>query len=127
MSLSLNNRAWWFTKSKAELKASEITLDSARLSNDACKSCGDNNRASYVPRPFLKQNWVWSKIFSEFANLSSLLAISFSKIFTIFEVMEIGLHSSGNWVWVLPFGIGITLVILHNSGKLPEVKQAQKV
>ena len=42
MSLSLNNRAAWITKSKAELKSSEITLDSACMSSDACKSCVSN-------------------------------------------------------------------------------------
>ena len=41
--------------------------------------------------------------------------------------MEIGLYSSGNCVRVLPFGIGVTLAFLHDSGKLPDVKKAQKV
>ena len=40
--------------------------------------------------------------------------------------MEIGLYSSGKWVGVLPFGIEVTLAILHNSGNLPEVKRAEK-
>ena len=41
--------------------------------------------------------------------------------------MEIGLYSSGNFVGVLPFGIGVTLAILHDSEKLPEVKRVWKI
>ena len=48
------------------------------------------------------------------------------KIFNIIGVMDIGLYSSGNWVGVLPFGIGVTLSIFHDSSKLLEVKRARK-
>ena len=127
MSLNLNKRAWCFTKSKVELKSSETSLDSPRLSSDACKSCVSYNRASAVPSIFLKPNWVWDKIFSAFANLYSLLATSFSKTFDIIWVMEIDVYSSGNWVGLLPFEIGVTVAVHHDSGKIPEVKKAQKV
>ena len=46
----------------------------------------------------------------------------FSIIFDIIGVIEICIYSSGNWV-----GIGVTLLILHDSGKLPEVKRAQNI
>ena len=127
MSLSLNNKTWCFSKSKAELKLSEITLDSARLSSDACKSCVSNNTTIIIPRPFLKPNWVWGKIFSAFANLYIFLATNFSKNFDIIDVIEISQNSSGNWIRILTFGFGVTVAILNDSGKLPEVNRSQNI
>ena len=45
--------------------------------------------------------------------------------FDIIAVIEIGLYSSGNCVGVLPFGIGVTLAIVHDSEKVSEVKRTQ--
>ena len=41
--------------------------------------------------------------------------------------MEIALYSSGNWVGVLPFRIGVTLAIIHDSRKIQELKRARKI
>ena len=71
--------------------------------------------ASAVPRPFLNQTEFEAIFFSAFANLHSLLTISFSKILDIIGVIKIGLYSSGNWVGILPFRIGVTLAMIQEN------------